>query len=112
MGRFYSFYRLIFFCVIAKIPDQEIAVSPVLLHLHPQLEIDMPLQQFLDLRARHGTDLLEHRAAFSDDDALVRIPFADDRGIDVNDLLPVLHGFDRHMDIRLPPNCTGEHCPV
>src|ERR1035437_8511385 len=55
------------------------ARSPLLLDLDEQLQKDPRAQQALDLLARRGPDLLEHRTLFADEDRLLPGALAIDR---------------------------------
>src|SRR3989304_1785395 len=57
-------------------------VAPAGLHLHSDLEKDAPSGHGLDLLARLAPDLLQHAAAFADDDRLVRLALDEQRGGD------------------------------
>ena len=47
--------------------------TPVLADLHPQFEIDLRTHKTLDLLSSRRADRAQHRALFSDDDALLRV---------------------------------------
>ena len=73
-------------------------VTPVFFYLLPKLEVDAASQHFLNIDTGFGTDGLQHRTAFADDDALVGILFTDDGGFDVRDLAALFHAFHRNGD--------------
>ena len=47
-------------------------------------QIDLRIEKALNIAPGKGSDLFEHAAGFSDDDALVAFPFAVDRRADVD----------------------------
>ena len=58
--------------VIPEIGHGGRAVSPVLLDLDPEVEVDFRAEHLLEILARVSADELESLAALADDDALVR----------------------------------------
>ena len=70
MIRFPQIPLFLFFFPISKIFHQKFAVSPVLLHLHPKLQIDLTIQHSLNLITGSTSNFFQHTPLFSDDDPL------------------------------------------
>jgi len=60
---------------------------PVLLDLHLQDQEHLLTEQPLEVLARARADLLQHRSALPDDDALLRFTLDEDRRVDLEDLV-------------------------
>src|SRR5688572_11411563 len=58
------------------------AVSPVFYDLYEKLKMNVAAEQLFNIGPRLGADLLYFRAAFPDDDRLLRSPFDVDRAVD------------------------------
>src|SRR2546423_13689317 len=61
-------------------------VAPALLDLDEEFEVDASADQSFDVAARFGADLLEARAPFADDDALLRGALDVDGAVDARQL--------------------------
>ena len=68
---------------IAETAEETLAIAPILLHLHPALEIHLSAEQLFQLGAGTRGDLFEHRTLFADDHTLMAVTFAIDIGIDI-----------------------------
>ena len=83
---------------VSKIFHHIIAVSPVLLNLHPQLQIYFAIQQTLDLKSCSTSDFFQHTSLLSDDDPFMGISLADDCSINMTHFVVHLHLIDCYCD--------------
>ena len=60
----------------AEVAQGRHGIAPILLDLDPCLEIDLRAHEVLDILAGKLAYLLEHRALFADDNALMAVLFA------------------------------------
>ena len=72
------------FVQIPQAAQRTFIVRPAFLHLDPEFEVDLAVQQGFDLGTRLPTDLLEHPPLPADDDCLLALPLDPDQGMDVN----------------------------
>ena len=56
--------------IVAKAPQDRVAVAPALFHLDPKLQIDFTAKKALHILAGIGAHLFEHGTALADDDPL------------------------------------------
>src|SRR5512140_3226688 len=73
--------------LISEMPQHRFAPRPVPLHDNEQLQVDPRPRLLLQLDARGRPDLLEDRAALSDHDPLLGIPFHENLGPDADQVL-------------------------
>lgn len=64
MIRFPQIPLILFFFPISKIFHQKFAVSPVLLYLHPKLQIDLTIQHSLNLITGSTSNFFQHTPCF------------------------------------------------
>ena len=82
--------------VITEVLKKHVRVAPILLYLYPKFQIDFIFDHCLDICPGSGSYLFEHRALLTDDHALMRVFFAYDGGIYIDDALRKLHTVDDH----------------
>src|SRR5689334_9987527 len=73
---------------------------PVFRDLHAQVEVNLCAQQLFDLGARGGADLPQPGTALADDDPLLAVPFDEQQGMHVDQVVAVFPRVDFVDDDR------------
>src|SRR5450631_2926516 len=84
--------------IVAELPQSHFTVGPILLDLHPQLQMHRALPQVVELDSREPSNLLEPLPALTDDDGLLSGALHPDHGIDHDPVVFVGEPFDLHVD--------------
>jgi len=79
--------------VVSQLSQDILALTPVLLHLHPQLQEDLAPAHCLNLLPRGHADFLQHLPPFADDNPLLRLALDQQRGMDVGHIITALLEF-------------------
>ena len=76
-----------------------LVVGPAALHLDPQVEHDLGVEQQLHVLARFGADAFDALALVANDDLLLTVTLNEDQGVDVQGFALLLELFDLDGDL-------------
>jgi len=74
-------------------------IGPATLHLHPQVQHDLGIEQQFHVLARFGADALDALALVANDDFLLAVTFDEDQRMDMQGFALLLELFDFDGDL-------------